>query len=48
MNLKTNRLDYNVEEMVAAGKDFLRHHFKDHNVLDSTVNRMVYSLCQHT
>ena len=32
MDPKTNWLDYDVEEMVAADKDFLWHHLKDHSV----------------
>jgi len=34
MSPKTNRLDYDVEEMIAADKDFLWHHLKDHNVFE--------------
>ena len=29
---QTNWLDYDVEEMVAADKEFLWHHMKDHSV----------------
>ena len=32
MDPKTNGLDYDVEEMVAADKEFLWHHMKDHSV----------------